>query len=56
MEINKYTNYYDFPDELLKKYTNWIDECVIKPALFPNLEVPKTKSTTPIFQITIKNY
>jgi hypothetical protein len=56
MEINKYTNYYDFPDELLKKYTNWIDDCVIKPALFPNLEVPKTKSTTPVFEITIMNY
>ena len=57
MEINsKYVGYKDCPDKLLKKYFNWIEQCVIKPCFFPHLEIEKSKSTTPIFEITIEDY
>jgi hypothetical protein len=57
MEINaQHVGYKGCPDELLKKYFCWIEECVIKPCLFPNLEIEKSKSTKPIYEITIEDY
>ena len=57
MEINsKYVGYTDLPDSLEAKYFSWIDDCVIKPCLFPHLETVKNKSNTAIFEVKFEDY
>ena len=56
MEINaRFTGYSD-SDPIFERYFNWINETVIKPCLFPQLETLKTPDTTPIYTAEIKNY
>lgn len=57
MEVNgRNVSYVSTPDLLLKKYFEWIDNVVIKPCLFPNLEIIQTPSNTPIYDVIINDY
>lgn len=57
MEVNsKYVSYVVTTKLLFEKYNDWIHETVIKPALFPHLETKKSLATTPIYEVTIKDY
>ena len=56
MEINgKFTGYVG-ADYLFEDYFKWIRETVIKPCLFPNLEIEQRPETTPIYSAEILNY
>lgn len=57
IEINsRFVNYYQQKDILYQKYFEWIDDCVIKPCLFPHLKVKQTPATTPIYENKILDY
>lgn len=43
-------------EHLIHKYFDWIDDIAIKPCLFPNLEIIKSRSNTSIYTCKILNY
>lgn len=49
MEVNGKLTGYEEADYLFEEYFKWITETVIKPGLFPNLEIKQSPQTTPIY-------
>ena len=39
-----------------KPYFDWISDVVIKPCLFPHLEIPQKPSNIPLYEVVIDNY
>jgi hypothetical protein len=56
IEINAKFAGYKSATTIFERYFNWINEIVIKPCLFPNLETIKTSATTPIYSTKFRNY
>ena len=56
MEVNGKITGFEGADYLFEDYFNWIKETVIKPCLFPHLEIEHSSQTTPIYSTKILNY
>jgi hypothetical protein len=55
MEINGKLTGYDGSEYLYDNYYKWITETVIKPCLFPHLEIEQRSDTTPIYYTKLLN-
>lgn len=53
MEVNGKLTGFEGADYLFEDYFKWIKETVIKPCLFPNLEIEQRPETTPIYSAKI---
>lgn len=59
MEINgTLTGYKNFNSnkKLEKPYFDWIRDIVVKPVLFPHLEIPQIPCNIPLYEAVINNY
>ena len=59
IEINgTYTGYsmFNLNKKIEKPYFDWISDVVVKPCLFPHLEIPQKPSNIPLYEAVIYNY